>query len=592
MADALTQLGGKQLRYSVYCSVIGIALIFLFALLCHFIYNIYLHPLAAYPGPLLYRGSEIPRLIQEWRGNTVHKWAELHEKYGEVVRIAPNQLSYISVGAWQDIYGARGISPPEAGPGRSKSPAFDDAEKGSRTKKSLAPQQMPREELVFPGDDFEFFAPAKPMISCSPVEHARHRRAVGPAFSDRALRSFEPLLLQYCGILLDRLEEEQQKEASKEKGVDIMDWFHFAMFDITSALVFGQPFGNMARGAYHEWVGRIFPGMKLIAWSLVVGAVPGLGRVISRLMPRKVVDEARRHMQSIVDMTDARQRFKPHQPDFMTYIHHAGNFVKENVHSSSANCLSADELYLNSQLLCIAGSETTASLLAGAVYMLSRLENSHHRARLVAELQANFSLECHITPPALVPSRAPFLNAVLNECLRLYPPGAINMPRTVPPGGALVDRRYVPAGSVVGIAQFAAYRSPRHWVDPLTFAPERWLAASASSSSSSSVVSPPYRDYYADDRRDVFKPFSYGPRNCVGQSLALAECRLIVARLFWRFEVCVLPGQDTWIRQRTFLSWEKPTLRVQLTRRDHCLEADVVPTSPPPPPEQLQRWVE
>jgi len=357
--------------------------------------------------------------------------------------------------------------------------------------------------------------------------------------------------VRFADIMLDRLEEQQRSLQSKDAAINIMDWFHFVMFDITSALVFGRPFGNLDKGRYHPWVGRIFLGMKLIAWSLVIAAIPGLGRILATLLPRKIVDEARRHMQSIVDMTDARCRAQETNPlphaDFMSYI--LPNM--EASQKAKDTSLSAEELYLNAQLLCIAGSETTASLLAGAVYFLSRPENRRYRERLTRELRAQFPCEGDITSTSLS-QRAPFLTAVLNECLRLYPPGAINMPRTVPRGGATINGKYVPAGSVVGIAQFAAYRSSRHWVDPLTFAPERWLPGD------------PASHRYAADRRDVFKPFSYGPRNCVGQSLAVAECRLIVAKLFRRFDVQVLPGQEGWIRQRTFLSWEKPPLMVYI----------------------------
>ncbi|KAK3313301.1 cytochrome P450 [Apodospora peruviana] len=537
----------------VYVVVVGVSLIAVLLFSANFIYNIYFHPLASFPGPLHYRGSEIPHLIQEWRGNTVHKWTELHSTYGDVVRIAPNQLSYISVNAWRDIYGCRGT--PSIG---SNPAAFTHAGAGPK-----GTAQMLKEELVFPGDDFEFFAPAKPMISCDAVSHARHRRAVGPAFSDKAVRSFEPVIVQYVEDMLDKLQEQQHNQQFfNSNGVDIMDWFHFVMFDITSALVFGKSFGNMANAKYHPWVARIFPGMKLIAWSMVIAAVPGLGRLVSWLLPKKMVDEARLHMQSIVDMTDSRfsssQKLEQQpdlKPDFMTYIHPQIGNPKNQDHSS----LSTEELYLNSQLLCIAGSETTASLLAGAVYFLSQPANTHHLNRLLAELQSNFSSETEITPSGLNSTKTPFLAAVLNECLRLYPPGAINMPRTVPPGGATVDGRFVPGGSIVGIAQYAAYRSPTHWRNPLTFAPERWLQSEEGPMS-----------VYANDRREVFKPFSYGPRNCVGQNLAVAECRLITARLFWRFEVDMFDGQGDWINgQRTFLSWEKPPLRVKLTARKH-----------------------
>ncbi len=122
------------------------------------------------------------------------------------------------------------------------------------------------------------------------------------------------------------------------------------------------------------------------------------------------------------------------------------------------------------------------------------------------------------------------------------------MPRTVPPGGAIIDGRFVPGSSVVGIAQFAAYRSSNHFREPSRFAPERWMGGAE----------------FLSDQRDVFKPFSYGPRNCIGQNLAVLELRFVLARLLWRFNVHVMPGQDGWMRQRTFLSWEKPELMVQL----------------------------
>ncbi|KAK4443265.1 cytochrome P450 [Podospora aff. communis PSN243] len=520
------------------------------------IYNLHFHPLASYPGPLSHRASTLPYITHTLLGTTVQHHARLHARYGPVVRIAPNQLSYISVAAWRDIYAVREGREGSPGRGCLGVKGYQGA-KGKRGDNTVCAKEMIKEELVFPGDDFEFFAPAKPMISCDAANHGRHRRAVASAFSERAVRSYEGVILEKTALLMRRLDDEQGRvdlsgsRRGGSGGINIMDWFHFVMFDITSALVFGKSFGNLERGGYHEWVARVFPGMKLVAWSLAVAEVPGLGRLISWFLPRKMVSEARRHVQSIIDMTDARNRAQltnpPHQVDFMSYI-----LPPLEGEKGTTAYLSEEELYLNAQLLCIAGSETTASLLAGAVYFLSLRENARHRDRLITELRGQFASVEDITPTNLA-LRAPFLGAVLNECLRLYPPGAINMPRTVPAGGAMIDGNYVAGGSVVGIAQFAAYRSATHWIDPLTFAPERWLEGS--------------QGRYAGDRKDVFKPFSFGPRNCVGQSLAVAECRLIVARLFWEFDVHVLAGQEDWVRQKTFLSWEKPPLMVNVRRR-------------------------
>ncbi|KAK1834755.1 cytochrome P450 [Podospora conica] len=140
--------------------------------------------------------------------------------------------------------------------------------------------------------------------------------------------------------------------------------------------------------------------------------------------------------------------------------------------------------------------------------------------------------------------------------ISLFPPGAINMPRTVPGEGAVIDGAYVPGGMTVGVAPYAAYRAERYWVDAGEFRPERWLEGGDG------------KGRYAGDMREVFKPFGYGPRNCVGQALAMVECRVVIARLFWRFEVEVLGGQDAWMGQKTFLSWEKPRLMVKVRSRE------------------------
>jgi hypothetical protein len=64
-------------------------------------YNILLHPLRNYPGPLLWRASPIPRILSRWRGTTVFDAHRLHEQYGPIVRLSPWELSYTSSHAWK-----------------------------------------------------------------------------------------------------------------------------------------------------------------------------------------------------------------------------------------------------------------------------------------------------------------------------------------------------------------------------------------------------------------------------------------------------------------------------------------------------------
>jgi hypothetical protein len=67
-------------------------------------YRAFIHPLSKYPGPKLWAMTKIPYDIYLFRGILPFKVAELHEKYGPVVRITPNELSYITEDAWNDIF--------------------------------------------------------------------------------------------------------------------------------------------------------------------------------------------------------------------------------------------------------------------------------------------------------------------------------------------------------------------------------------------------------------------------------------------------------------------------------------------------------
>lgn len=244
----------------------------------------------------------------------------------------------------------------------------------------------------------------------------------------------------------------------------------------------------------------------------------------------------------------------PTAPDFMSHILKRNEADGGRSKNGSNSSLSSDELYLDAQLLAIAGSETTATLLAAAVHLLS--QNPTTRARLVATLRAESKTEEDLTAKRAA-SSVPYAAAVVSEALRLHPPGAINIPRTVPAGGAVIAGRFVAGGSTVGFAQYAANRSLAHFADPLAFVPERWIAGMEGDQEVAAR--------FAGDNPDVARPFSYGPRNCVGQNLALLEIRHILARLYWRFDVEVLPGQENWaLGQKTYLSWVKPPLLVRL----------------------------
>lgn len=87
--------------------------------------------------------------------------------------------------------------------------------------------------------------------------------------------------------------------------------------------------------------------------------------------------------------------------------------------------------------------------------------------------------------------------------------------------------------TVISVYQWATFRNPDKFVDPDSFHPERWLPE----------THPRHDAKYANDNRAVFKPFSYGPRDCIGKNLTYSEIRVIISRILFRCNFELEAGQ-------------------------------------------------
>lgn len=106
--------------------------------------------------------------------------------------------------------------------------------------------------------------------------------------------------------------------------------------------------------------------------------------------------------------------------------------------------------------------------------------------------------------------------------------------------------------TIVAVNSFAACRSAANFYKPAKFLPERWLEPAGSSSSP-----------FISDKRDVSKHFGGGDRDCMGQGIAWAQMRLILAGLVWAFEIEAVREVD-WVQQKTNIVWQKEPFEVRL----------------------------
>jgi len=187
------------------------------------------------------------------------------------------------------------------------------------------------------------------------------------------------------------------------------------------------------------------------------------------------------------------------------------------------------ELRAESNILIIAGSDTTAISLSGTFFYLTG--DPERCDKLAQEILSTFgSVDEIVHGPKL--SGCTYLKACIDEGMRLTPAGPSETPREVLTGGIVIKGDYYPAGTIVGTAAWANAHNRDVYGDPEVFRPERWIAD----------------DKYGGGREEVarlrhnFYPFSSGPGNCVGQKVAMAEMMIILARTLYSFEVRRAPG--------------------------------------------------
>jgi len=265
-----------------------------------------------------------------------------------------------------------------------------------------------------------------------------------------------------------------------------------------------------------------------------------LGRLRRFFMPKAVAGARAQNMKRAMATVERRVQRDTDRKDFLYYI----------LAANDEKGMSRAEIDVNAFSFSTAGSESTATLMSAAVFFT--LSSPPALDRLLHEIRTRYASKDEITLSSTTDLE--YLDAVLTEASRLYPPVAGTLPRVVPAPGETIDGVFVPAGTSVGVNHFACYRDPHNFHRPAAFLPERWL--------------PGTRDQapFDADSRAAVQPFSFGPRNCLGKNLAKAEMRLIVAKLLWQYDVKLVDEGGEWRGQhKVFGFWVKPPLLCEIT---------------------------
>ncbi|KAK6539139.1 hypothetical protein TWF694_009384 [Orbilia ellipsospora] len=524
-------------EFSIWRAMLLAALLSIFLVLSRIFYNLYLNPLRKFPGPVHWAASAIPSAVSLCRGDLVHDVRKLHLKYGDIVRVGPNSLSFTNPDALRDIMVHR--------------PGHETFQKDG-TWWDVIPGQAESVVSLPTGRD-----------------HARIRRALSAGFTEKTLIAQESMLRKYVDLLVAKLKDIVVAEGKQDKGsiVNIADWYNYTTFDIIGDLMFAESFDCLRDSQYHPWITVIFENLRAIAYLISIRLMyRPLETMLFTCLPAKATQAMDDHYSMSCKKIHRRLGLETSRPDIMASVLQNGGIRDEKATMTGSKdrnpgegSMTINEIEGSFTTLIIAGSETTATSLIGSTNNL--VNNPDKLKKLVDEIRGTFPTEKDITLSQL--KDLPYLNAVISETMRLCPPVPVGLAHLVPKGGDTVCGHWLPGGTHVSVATYALHRDPARFYESEKFLPERWLASSIEDSSS----------VFKDDVRNAVQAFGLGKRQCLGMQLAYAELRLILARMAWSFDMERAETRDglyPWSELRTYQLLEKRPFDIILREPASC----------------------
>ncbi|TGO67404.1 hypothetical protein BOTNAR_0043g00080 [Botryotinia narcissicola] len=436
-------------------------------------YRVFFHPLRHFPGPFGAKCSKLTHVARllETSDNYLQVHT-LHDKYGDIVRIGPNELSIIKPEAVKAMIGP--------GSKCTKSAWYDVV-------------GLPHTTMHLERDR---------------VKHDKRRKVWDRGFSAKALRNYEGRVTRHADDLVSRI------STFGGKAINATHWFNAYAFDVIGDLAFGKSFDMLKTGEKHFALKILQEGMEPLG---ILTPIPWVFPILIKIPG--AMDGFNRFVNYCAEHIDIRRANEPSVPDIMTWLIDAEKNDPDPIHRDTR------WLHGDSRLAIIAGSDTTSATLTYLFYHLC-LE-PHHVAKLREELEPIF------TPGSPSECRdiqdAPYLNAVINETLRLHPPVPSGLLRQTPPEGLTIDGTYIQGDVVISAPTWTMGRLKSCYPSPHTFLPTRWFPDAQNA------------QYLLD--KSVFTPFSAGNYSCIGKQLALMELRAVVARMVMRFEIGFAEGE-------------------------------------------------
>ncbi|KAF2400646.1 cytochrome P450 [Trichodelitschia bisporula] len=355
--------------------------------------------------------------------------------------------------------------------------------------------------------------------------HSSLRSKMAQGFTARDLGStyIEASIDTQLTTLFALIDTKYISSPNHRRTVDIARLLHYFVIDVITDIAFRSPFAFLQHDRdVHHYIGAQESLLPIFEW---LAALPTLGWLAHRpwlakwILPQPTDKTGMGYLMGIAQRTVA-ERFGPKarvQADML------GSFIKHG--------LDQRQCELEAAVQVIVGSDSTVTSLRAILLFVLTCPRVY--ARLQAELDTVPRGESGGVITDAQAKSLPYLQAVLKEGMRLFPPVTGHFSKKVPEGGDTLHGMSIPAGTEIAYAAWEFYRNPDVWgEDADVFRPERWEEAGP--------------ERLAQMQKTWELVFGYGKYSCLGKPVAMMELGKTLGEMFRRYDIALANPLKPW----------------------------------------------
>ncbi|KAI3370802.1 hypothetical protein L3Q82_007338 [Scortum barcoo] len=380
-------------------------------------------------------------------------------------------------------------------------------------------QVMVRDFSSFPNRMTIRFA-SKPMTDCLLMlrneRWKRVRSILTPSFSAAKMKEMVPLINTATDALMNNL----NVYAESGEAFDIHKCFGCFTMDVIASVAFAtqvdsqnNPDDPFVRHAQMFFSFSFFRPIMLFFITFPFMAAPLRRRDFLQLML-----DARTSKEGVslehFDTANAAGELDHKNPQAPLSASDQDAWQESSARRPQKKMITEDEIVGQAFVFLLAGYETSSNTLAFTCYLLA----IHPECQRKVQEEVDDFFTRHDSPNYTNVQELKYLDMVISEALRLYPPG-FRFARDIDKD-CVVNGQFLPKGATLEIPAGFLHYDPEHWPEPEKFIPERFTPEAK-----------------AGRHPFVYLPFGAGPRNCVGMRLAQLEIKMALVRLFRGFSI-------------------------------------------------------